>query len=151
MDWHYRVATDESNIPDALAYYADELIEAKRDARIGGRLEKNSAELPGIVENRFSQLQDLEAILEHLNIRLRKIRRKHFKAYLENYQRALSAREVDKYVDGEDEVVDMQYLINEVALMRNKWLGVLKGLDIKQWQITNIIKLRTAGMEDVII
>jgi len=32
--------------------------------------------------------------------------------------------------------------------MRNKWLAVLKGLDQKQWQITNIVKLRVAGMED---
>jgi uracil-DNA glycosylase len=32
--------------------------------------------------------------------------------------------------------------------MRNKWLGVLKGLDQKQWQITNVVKLRVAGMED---
>jgi len=32
--------------------------------------------------------------------------------------------------------------------LRNKWLGVLKGLDQKQWQITNVVKLRVAGMED---
>jgi GR25 family glycosyltransferase involved in LPS biosynthesis len=32
--------------------------------------------------------------------------------------------------------------------MRNKWLGVLKALDQKQWQITNVVKLRVAGMED---
>ena len=37
---------------------------------------------------------------------------------------------------------------NEFALLRNKWLGVLKALDQKQWQITNITKLRVAGMED---
>ena len=39
-------------------------------------------------------------------------------------------------------------IINEFALLRNKWLGVLKALDLKQWQITNITKLRVAGMED---
>jgi hypothetical protein len=32
--------------------------------------------------------------------------------------------------------------------MRNKWLCLLKGLDQKQWQITNVVKLRVAGMED---
>ena len=40
-------------------------------------------------------------------------------------------------------------LINEVALLRNKWLGIMKGLDAKQWQLGHIVKLRTAGMEDV--
>jgi len=32
---------------------------------------------------------------------------KTFKKYLENYQRALSSRDVEKYVDGEADVVDM--------------------------------------------
>jgi hypothetical protein len=33
-------------------------------------------------------------------------------------------------------------------LLRNKWLGIIKALDIKQWQLSNIVKLRTAGLED---
>ena len=48
-------------------------------------------------------------------------------------------------------VVDFEKLINEFALIRNKWLGIIKALDIKQWQMSNIIKLRTAGMEDVTV
>jgi hypothetical protein len=27
-------------------------------------------------------------------------------------------------------------------------LGIIKALDIKQWQLSNIVKLRTAGLED---
>ena len=104
--------------------------------------------MPGIVEHRFNQLQELEAILEFMNIELRKLRSSFFKKYLENYQRALSSRDVEKYVDGENDVCDYEKIINEFALIRNKWLGVLKALDQKQWQITNIVKLRVAGMED---
>ena len=44
--------------------------------------------------------------------------------------------------------MDFEHIINEFALLRNKWLGVMKGLDQKQWQITNITKLRVAGMDD---
>jgi hypothetical protein len=54
----------------------------------------------------------------------------------------------EKYVDGRKAVVDYEMLINEFALMRNKWLGVLKSLDSKGFSINNIIKLRVAGMED---
>ena len=84
----------------------------------------------------------------YLNIELRRLRSTFFKKYLENYQRALSSRDVEKYVDGEADVVDYEKIINEFALLRNKWLGLLKGLDQKQWQITNVVKLRVAGMED---
>ena len=107
--------------------------------------------MPGLVEHRFNQLQELEAILEYLNVELRRLRSTFFKKYLENYQRALSSRDVEKYVDGEADVVDMEKIINEFALMRNKWLGITKGLDQKQWQLTNIVKLRVAGMEDASI
>jgi hypothetical protein len=47
--------------------------------------------------------------------------------------------------------VDLETIINEVALIRNKWLGVVKGLDVKQFQVSNVIRLRTAGMEDVTV
>jgi hypothetical protein len=86
-----------------------------------------------------------------MNIQLRKIRRKHFQKYLEAYNRALTSRDAEKYVDGEDEVVDYEVLINEVALLRNNFLGIMKGLEVKQWRIGDIVKLRTAGMEDITI
>jgi uncharacterized protein with ATP-grasp and redox domains len=146
--WYSKISKDISSIPDALVYYENELAEAKREVSIKGNVEKASANMPGIVEQRFNQLQELEAILNYMNLELRRLRSSYFKKYLENYQRALSSRDVEKYVDGEPDVVDYEKIINEFALMRNKWLGVLKGLDQKQWQLTNIVKLRVAGMED---
>jgi hypothetical protein len=121
---------------------------AKADTKITGNIEKASASMPGIVETRFSQLQEIEAILEYLNIELRRLKSQHFRKYLENYQRALSSRDCEKFVEGEADVVDFEKIINEFALLRNKWLGITKGLDVKQWQLSNVIKLRTAGMED---
>lgn len=148
MTWFSEVTKDLGRLPDALEHFENEYWQAAEEVKIRGNLEKASASMPGIVEQRFNQLQEIEAILNYLNIQLRKIKSKHFKKYLENYQRALSSRDVEKYVDGEDEVVDYETLVNEVALMRNRWLGIIKALDQKQWQITNITKLRVAGMED---
>ncbi len=146
--WYNKVAKDISNIPDAVEYFEAELIAARYECRITGSLEKAAASMPGIVEQRFTQLQEIEAILEYLNIELRRLRSSHFRKYLETYARALSSRDVEKYVEGEADVIDMEKIINEFALLRNKWLGITKALDQKQWQITNIIKLRVAGMED---
>lgn len=147
--WYSRVVASLSAIPDFISHYENELLEAKQECRIGGFVERNIKELPGITEHRFNQLQEIEAILNYLNIQLRKIRRRHFQKYLESYARQLTSRDAEKYVDGEDEVVDFETLINEVALLRNKWLGIMKGLDAKQWQMGHIVRLRTAGMEDI--
>jgi hypothetical protein len=146
--WYNKISKDIRHIPDAVLYYEAELQAAKSDVRITGNIEKAAANMPGVVEQRFNQLQEIEAILEYLNIELRRLRSQHFRKYLENYQRALTSRDVEKYVDGESDVVDFEKIINEFALLRNKWLGITKALDIKQWQLSNVIKLRTAGMED---
>ena len=148
MGWYSDIAKDVGKIPDAIQYFEDEIVDARKEVKLVGNVERAAASMPGIVEQRFNQLQELEAILEYLNIELRRLRSSFFKKYLENYARALSSRDVEKYVDGEADVVDYEKIINEFALMRNKWLGVTKALDQKQWQLTNIVKLRVAGMED---
>ena len=151
MTWYSKITSDLSHLPDFIAHYESEMLSAKNDVKVYGNVEKNIAALPGITEYRFNQLQEIEAVLNYLNIQLRKIRRKHFQKYLEKYNRTLSSRDAEKYVDGEDEVIDYEVLINEVALLRNKWLGVMKGIDAKQWQLGHIVRLRTAGMEDISI
>lgn len=147
--WYNRVVQDLGNIPDFIEYYENELLDAKFDCGVKGNLERNIANLPGITEHRFNQLQEIEAVLNFLNIQLRRIRKKHFQKYLENYARALTSRDAEKYVDGEDEVIDFETIINEVALLRNKWLGLLKGLESKNFMLGHVSRLRTAGMEDI--
>ncbi len=149
--WYNRVVADLSEIPAFINYYEHELTQAKYEISIKGKLEKAASDLPGVTEHRFNQLQEIEGILNYLNIQLRKIRRKHFQKYLESYNRALSSRDAEKYVDGEDEVIDYETIINEVALLRNKWLGVMKGLESKNFMLGHVVRLRTAGMEDVSI
>ena len=147
-NWYTKVSKDISLIPECIKHFEAEFLQAKKECSIWGNLEKASASMPGIVEHRFNQLQELEAILEYLNIEYRRLRSKTFKKFLENYNKKLSSRDADKYVDGDADVVDLAKIINEFALIRNGYLGITKGLDQKQWQLTNIVKLRVAGMED---
>jgi hypothetical protein len=149
--WYNRVVANLAEIPACINYYEGELSTAKSEIAIRGNVEKSLSNLPGVTEHRFNQLQEIEAILNFLNIQLRKIRRKHFQKYLEAYARALTSRDAEKYVDGEDEVVDFETIINEVALLRNKWLGIMKGLESKNFMLGHVVRLRTAGMEDIVI
>ena len=150
-NWYTKVSKDISLIPECIKHFEAEFQQAKKECSIWGNLEKASASMPGVVEHRFNQLQELEAILEYLNIEYRRLRSKTFKKFLENYNKKLSSRDADKYVDGDADVVDLAKIINEFALIRNGYLGITKGLDQKQWQLTNIVKLRVAGMEDASI
>ena len=126
MGWYSEISRDIGKIPTAIQFFESELEDAKVECKLSGNVERASAAMPGIVEHRFNQLQEIEAILNYMNIELRRLRSSYFKKYLENYQRALSSRDVEKYVDGEADVVDYEKIINEFALLRKKWLGVQK-------------------------
>ena len=149
--WYNKVVGNLGEIVDSVNYFENELEEAKYEVGIRGSLEKSSSALPGITEHRFNQLQEIEAILEHINIELRKERSKVFRKYLEAYNRQLSSRDAEKFVDSEDSVINLTHIANQFALLRNQYLGIMKGLDTKQWQIGHITRLRTAGMEDIVI
>ena len=151
MNWYTRITVNLGEIPDFILYFESELENAKKEVKVYGNVEKNIAAIPGVTEHRFNQLQEVEAVLNYLNIQLRKIRRKHFQKYLEAYNRALTSRDADKYVEGEDEVIEYEILINEVALLRNRWLGIIKALESKNFMLGHIVRLRAAGMEDISI
>lgn len=146
--WLNKVKQDLGAIIDLVDFYDSELLVAQSETKLYGSIEKQSSALPGIVSYRFLQLQELESVLEYLNIEYRRLRAGVFKKFLESYNRALSSRDAEKYVDGDASVVDMAILINDVALIRNKYLAIHKGLEAKQWQIGHITKLRCAGIED---
>jgi hypothetical protein len=149
--FYNKIVSNLGVIPDFIDYYDHELLQAKGEIKIQGNVEKALSNLPGVTEHRFNQLQEIEAVLEYLNIQLRKIRQKHYKKYLEAYNRALTSRDAEKYAEAEDEVIDMETIINEVALLRNKWLGVMKGIESKNFMLGHVVRLRTAGMEDIIV
>lgn len=150
-EWYRKVTLNPDDfgpLVDAIAHFEDELQEAKVEVRLKGNIENANKLLPGIVEHRFSQLQEVEAILEYMNIRYNKTRGDKFRKYLEHYNRELSSRDAEKFAEADDDVIKIALLRNEVALIRNHYLSIMKGLEQKSFSITNVTKLRVAGMED---
>ena len=147
--WYYKITKDLSEIPKCVTYFEKELEDAKRDLSLKGiSLEKHAASLPGQTEQRYTQLQEIEAILEYLNLQYRKTRSRSFVKYTTTHNKALSSRDAEKYVDGDIDVINMALLVNEIALLRNKYLSIHKGFDSKNWMLGHIVKLRCAGLDD---
>jgi hypothetical protein len=151
MNWYAKLTQNLAILPDFISHYEKELEDARHEVSVKGNIEKNLAALPGITDYRFQQLQLIEAVLNYLNLELKKTKSKFFKKYLEGYQRALTSRDAEKYVDGETEVINMELLIGEVSLLRNRYLGIMKGLESKNFMLGHIVRLRVSGMEDAAI
>lgn len=148
MSWYNRVVANLGELPAAINYYSNEIDRAAKETRLLGRIETACQEISGNMAERYGQLQEVEAILKYLNIQYDKTRSRHYKKYLETYNRELSDRAIEKYLDGTDEVVEMAELVNEMALVRNRYLGIIKSLEIKNYQVGHIVRLRSAGLED---
>ena len=146
--WYNKVVSNLSEVASAINFYNDEMSNAQSESRISGSIEKHVQELSGIMSYRFDQLQEIEAILKYVNIKYDKMRSDQYRKYNERYNRELSDRSIEKYIDGEDEIVTMAILINEVSLVRNRYLGLIKGLEQKSFQLSNLVRLRIVGMED---
>lgn len=150
MEWLYKIKSNIDHLPDCIDFYEKEYLEIRQELGFSvGTLERNATRLPAIMEHAFTNLQHIESILEYLNIQLKKVRSDVFRKYLENYQRALKASDASKYVDGDADVVTWCEIVNEFALIRNKYLSLTKGLEQKGWMISHVTKLRCAGLEDI--
>lgn len=146
--WHWVIKADKNKLIDMIEYFDKELEEARKEIKQVGVIETIAAKLPSYHENRFGQLQQVESVMEVLEIEMRQLEAEKFKHFLEHYRRQLSSSDCKKYVDGDKEVVELAELINEVAYIRNQYVGIIKALEMKAFQINNIVKLRTAGIED---
>ena len=56
---------------------------------------------------------------------------------------------IDQCISSIDSDIEYEILINEVALLRNRWLGIMKALESKNFMLGHIVRLRAAGMEDI--
>jgi len=148
-NWLSEIRNDLGNVSLAIEYYEQEWIESRYNISLKGNLEKSTRDMPGIVEERFSQLQDMESILEYLNIELRRVRGAKYRQYFEHYNKVLSSREEEKFADADLDVLAMCHIVNEFAVVRNKFMGIIKALEQKSFSINSIVKLRAAGLEDV--
>lgn len=146
--WHKVLKRDQTKIDDFMEYYKLELKEAKAEVRKLGNIEKLSQQLPAIMETRYSQLQDVEITFKVMETELEALESKTFKKYFENYNRTLTSTECKKYVEGDYDVVQLKMLIYDIAYIRNQYLGIIKALEMKGWQLSNIAKMRIAGIED---
>jgi hypothetical protein len=153
--WYTKVTTASPDkfyqvLGEAIEHYYQEHEAAQHEIRPkrGDSIMDKSRELSGITEYRFGQLQELEGMLKYLEIQYDKAKGDKKRHFYEHYNRQLSERLADQYADIEPEVIVIREFIQQVALIRNHFQAVTKGLEVLHYQITNIRALRVAGIED---
>lgn len=143
------VQKNENKLTEVLEYFNSEYEEARKELKINGKLEKYVSQISANFEYRYSQLQELEAILEYFNIKLKSVKSKKYQQLINSSARALTQSDLRQYIDGDEQVVAIQTIINEIALVRNKFISLSKGFETQNYQLSNLTKLYAAGLDDI--
>lgn len=150
--FYYKI-TNEANgldyVAEAIEFYDNEIQEAKKVLKLEGKNLKNVArDLGSWTEYYYGQFQDLEMIVKWLEIQLERARSNHYRAYTKT-NRGYTDRQIEKLIDGEQDVYDYSLIINQVSLTRNRIAGIMKAIEAMNYQLSNITKIVTVAMDDV--
>lgn len=155
MNWYRQVflETDETRqlaiISDACAYYEDQYPAALETIKEPeGLIVKLESKLPGLAAENEMRVRDLEVMLKHLENMENCARKRRFQYYMEHYNRNIKETTAKIYAEADDEVQTIRAIRYRVASVSNMFVAISKGLEYMHYQLSNITRLRAAGLED---
>jgi hypothetical protein len=152
MHWFRAISADPNDlspVADALVYFQDEYEAARKELMVKGRrIDETASRIPGILEWRFAQYQELETILSYLERVEAKAVVEKTQWYMASYNRQINELTARKYAEVHDDVFPLTKIKLEVATCRNNFLAIFKAIECLHYQIGNVTKLRAAGLDD---
>lgn len=141
----------DSIIP-LLPKYENAIAAAESIFKLEGRkLEEIARTLPHHQSSYDQRHQEVKALEEWLNTIKEKRTAKHWKKYLEGYSRQLSTRDIQAYIAGEKDIVELSQILVEVTLLKNNLGAIVEALKQLGWMLGHVTKLRIAEMQDAIL
>ena len=147
VNWYDEVVKDNGKLTNALKNFNDRYEEILPLVKIEGRLSEQEAQLGYLVSLVYGDYSVLSAIRGHFENLLKSKRSELYKKYLETYARQLTSNDVKNYIDGDATVAGFNRIINEIMLVENKYVGLSKGLESKNFQLNNITKMKSMGLD----
>jgi hypothetical protein len=140
------------NVLDLLAKYEQRVEEGDGLFNLEGRrIEEICRTLPHN-QQKFEQYYQEMKSLEEWVVNLKdRIYAKYWKKYTEGYARALGPNDIKAYVNGEKEIIEMNQIIIEVQLVKQRLQALVKGFEQMGWMLGHITKLRVAELEQAIL
>ena len=147
-----RLGKDYKNLPAILEEYEKGLQHVEENLTIKGkRLEAANVEQPSWHLYYESRRAELQTLVKFFDGKLSAIRGQLFKKYTEGYNRELSDRQKDKYIDNEEKYLNQLEIYLEIKEVYEKYQAVCDAFQSRGYALNNITKIRVASLEDVTI
>lgn len=156
MSFIVLLADDASNfdqfseeISEHLAKYEALVAEAEPIFKLEGRLLEEICKTIPHYQARYDQAyHEVKALEEWINVAKERKLARLWKKYNEGYSRQLTTRDIQAYINGEKDIVDLNQLIVETTLIKNNLFAIVDAVKQMAWTMSNIVKLRVAQIQD---
>lgn len=152
MSWFRKISADPSDfspVADALEYFQQEYEEGREELKLRGRkITDVAANLPGLIEYRYAQYQEVETILTYFEKLEEKAIIEKTQWYMANYPREIRENIARKYAEVHDDVMPITKIKFEIVMVRNNFLALFKAIEAAHYQVRNVVLLRTSGFDD---
>jgi len=139
-------------IPNVIAEYEKGLEEVESRLVIKGKnLESANAEHAAWQLYYDSRRTDLYTLLKFFDAKTAAARGKLFKKFTEHYNRDLSDRQKDQYINNEETYLNQLEIYLEIKEIYEKYEAVCNAFKSRGFALNNITKIRVASLEGIII
>lgn len=117
----------------------------------GRKLEEVIRTVPYHQASYDQTLQEVKAVEEWLLTMKEKRVAKAWKKFNEGYSRALTTRDIQAYIGGEKDIVEINQILIEIVLIKNNLAAIVDSIKQIGWMMGHITKLRIAELEEAIL
>lgn len=157
IDWYRKIIMEPDmdglvHLSDALEYFSKELETSKDELKMTGEsIEKMVSMMPGIIEYRHAQLQQLVHIGKYLDLLIEKTHSEVYQKYFEKHNKALKSTDAEKYAQGDPDLINLKILRNQVEYIRSLYTGFHQALVSKNFNLGHLVKMKGGSFEDYVI
>jgi len=145
-----RLGEDYKNLPVILAEYEKGLEEVEANIAIKGKnLEAANAEHSSWYYYYESRRAELSTLEKFFDAKTAAARGRLFKKFTETYNRDLSDRQKEHYINNEEAYLKQNEVYLEIREIYKKYEAVCEAYKSRGFKLNNITKIRVASLEHV--
>lgn len=145
-----KLGPNMKNIQNLLDQYTEDLIPYANNLTIDNKtLEKCLKEQATWCAYYGERNAELSTIIKHIENQIKRIRGILTVQYNENYNPKLSERVTDKYIDRENDYLDIYSVLLEVQELKSKYENVLEAFKSRGYALRNITEARINEINQV--
>jgi hypothetical protein len=143
------LGVDKKELPNIIGKYESYLSDVEKHLKVKGKTLQNANQEHASWLYYYSvRMQELNVLVKYFDREVERVRGKLWKQYTENHNRDLNTRDKENYINNEPAYLTIHEMALEVQDLYKKYEAVVEAFKARGYALNNIVKVRTAAIED---